>query len=395
VQGVLLSVLFSALSSRTAVDEATVRRVLETAIVIDLHSDTTQLILEEGFDLAERHDYGQVDIPRMREGGYAAMFFATNPNSRELTPLESIKRGLEEIDAVRREVARHPRDLVWAETAAEIEAAKRSNHMAILMGIEGGHVIDSSPAVLRSFFRLGARYMTLTHFTHTPWADSSGEPPRSKGLTDLGKEIVREMNRLGMLVDVSHVSDETFYDVLEVTTAPVIASHSSCRVYSSHPRNLDDDMLRALAKNGGVVHINYYNPYLDQEHRRRDAELDTSAESRAADEKYGTDPKRRSEEQRRLNRERIDRLGRVPFDRLLDHFLHAVEVAGVDSVGLGSDFDGVGDQLPEGMEDASKTANLVRGLLARGLSEDDLVKILGGNTLRVMRRVEKAASPSR
>ena len=258
--------LLSTLSTQASVDDARVQEILERAIVVDLHSDTTQLILNEGYDLGDRHDYGQVDIPRMREGGYTAMFFATNPNSRRLTPLESIKRGLEEMDAVRREVARHPEKLLWAETSADIEAAKRANKTAILMSIEGGHVVDSSLGVLRAFFDLGARYMTLTHFTHTPWADSSGEPPRSNGLTDFGREIVREMNRLGMMVDISHVSDETFYDVLETTTAPVIASHSSCRVFSSHPRNMDDDMLRAIARNGGVVHINYYNPYLDEDH---------------------------------------------------------------------------------------------------------------------------------
>ncbi len=388
--GILSFLLLATVSSQT--DEGRVRRVLDEAVVIDLHSDTTQLILDEGFNLAERHEYGQVDIPRMRDGGYSAMFFATNPDSTRLTPLESIRRGLEEMDAVRREVARHPQHLVWAETASDIEAAKRSNKVAILMSIEGGHVIDSSLGVLRSFFDLGARAMTLTHFTHTPWADSSGEPPRSNGLTDLGREIVREMNRLGMMVDISHVSDETFYDVLEVSAAPVIASHSSCRVYSSHPRNMDDQMLRAMAKNKGVVHINYYNPYLDEEHRKRDAALDTSARSRELNERYGTDPRRRGAEQRELNRERIDRIGRVSFDRLLDHFMHVVEVAGVDAVGLGSDFDGVADQLPEGMEDASKTENLVRGLLQRGLSEGDVLKVLGGNTLRVMRKVEETAS---
>jgi membrane dipeptidase len=383
---------FLLLLAAPQVDDARVQRILAEATVIDLHSDTTQLILNEGFDLAELHEYGQVDIPRMKQGGYTAMFFATNPNSRRLTPLESIKRGLEEMDAVRQEVARHPRELVWAETSKDIEAAKRSGKVAILMSIEGGHVIDSSLGVLRSFYELGARSMTLTHFTHTPWADSSGEPPRSKGLTDQGKEIVREMNRLGMMVDISHVSDDTFYDVLEVTTAPVIASHSSCRVYSSHPRNMDDAMLRAMAKNRGVVHINYYNPYLDEEHLKRDSALDQSEKSREIEEKYAGDPRRLEAEERQLNRERIERIGRVSFDRLLDHFMHAVEVAGVDSVGLGSDFDGVGDQLPEGMEDASKTANLVRGLLKRGLSESDILKVLGGNTLRVMREVEKTAS---
>ena len=200
------------------------------------------------------------------------------------------------------------------------------------------------------------------------------------------------MNRLGMMVDISHVSDKTFYAVLATTTVPVIASHSSCRVFSSHPRNMDDDMLRAIAKNEGVVHINYYNPYLDEDHLKRDTALDMSDEARALDAQYGNDIKRRRAEQRKLNKERITRIGRVSFERLLDHFMHVVEVAGVAYVGLGSDFDGVGDQLPEGMEDAGKTANLVRGLLKRGLSEDEILQILGGNTIRVMRAVEKRAA---
>ncbi|HXV60387.1 MAG TPA: dipeptidase [Vicinamibacteria bacterium] len=379
-------------SAGQRVDDHRVQRLLDRAVVIDLHSDTTQRILEEGIDLAKRYDDGQVDIPRMREGGVTAMFFATNPNSRRLTPLESIRRALEEIDAVRLEVARHPADLVLATTADEIERAKHQGKIAILIGIEGGHVIDSSTAVLRSLYELGARYMTLTHFTHTPWADSSGEPPRSHGLTDEGKAIVREMNRLGMLVDISHVSDETFFDALEASEAPVIASHSSARKFSEHPRNLSDEMLAALAKNGGVVHINYYNPYLDEDYRLRSTEardLDDRAAAVAAD--NADDPKRLAVEIRKVNAERIARFGRVSFDRLLDHFDHAVRVAGIDHVGLGSDFDGVGDLLPEGMEDVSKIPNLVRGLMERGYSDEDIEKVLGQNTLRAMREVEATA----
>ncbi|HSF19777.1 MAG TPA: dipeptidase [Vicinamibacteria bacterium] len=379
-------------SAGQRVDDHRVQRLLDRAVVIDLHSDTTQRILEEGIDLAKRYDDGQVDIPRMREGGVTAMFFATNPNSRRLTPLESIRRALEEIDAIRQEVARHPADLVLATTADEIERAKHQGKIAILIGIEGGHVIDSSTAVLRSLYELGARYMTLTHFTHTPWADSSGEPPSSHGLTAEGKAIVRDMNRLGMLVDISHVSDETFFDALETSEAPVIASHSSTRRFSEHPRNMSDEMLAALGKNGGVVHINYYNPYLDEDYRLRSTEardLDDKAAALAAE--YADNPKRLAVEIRKVNAERIARFGRVPFDRLLDHFDHAIRVAGIDHVGLGSDFDGVGDLLPEGMEDVSKIPNLVRGLMERGYSDEDIEKVLGQNTLRVMREVEATA----
>jgi membrane dipeptidase len=332
----------------------------------------------------------------MREGGVTAMFFSSNPNSRELTPLESIRRALLEIDAVRQEVARHPADLVFAETADDIERAKHQGKIAILIGLEGGHIIDSSLAVLRSMYALGARYMTLTHFTNTPWADSSGEPPRSHGLTDEGRAIVHEMNRLGMMVDVSHVSDETFFDALEASEAPIIASHSSVRKFSEHPRNLSDEMLRALAEGGGVVHINYYNAYLDEDYRLKSADAEDLDEKEAAiNEKYASDPKRLAEEVRKINAERIARFGRVSFERLLDHFDHAIQVAGVDHVGLGSDFDGVGDLLPEGMEDVSKIPNLVRGLMERGYSDEDIEKVLGRNTLRVMREVEAVARSMR
>jgi membrane dipeptidase len=262
------------------------------------------------------------------------------------------------------------------------------------MGVEGGHMIDSNLALLRTYYELGARYLTLTHSRNTPWADSSGDKPQHNGLTAFGREVVREMNRLGMMVDVSHVSDATFYDVIRTSRAPVIASHSSCRVYSSHPRNMTDDMLRALAKTGGVVHINYNNGFLDEDYNRRDQALkEERRREEQIDQELAGEPRRRSEEQRKLNAARLAKLGRVPFSRLLDHFEHAAKVAGVDHVGLGSDFDGVSDQLPEGMEDISKIPNLVRGLLERGFSDDDVLKILGGNTLRVMREVEKAARP--
>jgi membrane dipeptidase len=389
--------VFAAAASHAAaaVDPERVERLLEHAVVIDLHADTTQLILDEGYNLAELHSYGQVDIPRMRRGRVAAMFFASNPDSRRLTPLESMKRALDEVDAIRRETMRHPTDLVPAVTAGQIIAAKKQGKIAILIGMEGGHVIDSDLAVLRSFYELGARYMTLTHFTHTPWADSSGQPPAHNGLTDFGRQVVQEMNRLGMMVDVSHVSDKTFWDALAASTAPVIASHSSCRVFSNHVRNMSDDMPRALAKNGGVIHINYYNDYLDQDFLNRDqaysSEKDRKAREDAREADRARDPRRRGDEQRKANAARIARLGRVPLSRLLDHFEHAVQVAGIDHVGLGSDFDGSGDQFPEGMEDISKIPNLVRGLMERGFSDRDIEKILGGNTLRVMRQVEQEA----
>jgi membrane dipeptidase len=215
-------------------------------------------------------------------------------------------------------------------------------------------------------------------------------------MTEEGRAIVREMNRLGMMVDISHVSDETFFDALETSEAPVIASHSSARKFSEHPRNLSDEMIQALAKNGGVVHINYYNAYLDEDYRLRSAEAkDIDDQEAAVSTKYASDPKRLAVELRKVNAKRIARFGRVSFERLLDHFDHAIRVAGIDHVGLGSDFDGVGDLLPEGMEDVSKIPNLVRGLVERGYSDEDIEKVLGQNTLRVMQEVEGFAARTR
>src|ERR1039457_6584813 len=379
-------------TAQTKVDPARVERLLERAVAIDLHDDTTQMILDEGYNLGERHDYGQVDIPRMRAGHVAGLFLSLWTDSDRYTPGESIRRTLQQIDAVRREIARHPGDLEMATTSAEILAARKRGHTAILMGLEGGHAIDSDLSVLRTYAELGVRYLTLTHTNHMPWADSSSLAGTHNGLTDFGRQVVREMNRLGMMVDTSHVSDKTFMDALETSTAPLIASHSSCRALANAPRNMTDDMLRALAAKGGVVHINYYEGFLDNGFAEREKALKAEQdEQNAIDDrtpKFG-DRSLNGPAVRKINAQRIAKLGRLPLSRLLDHFEHAVKVAGVDHVGLGSDFDGADDMFPEGMEDISKTPNLVRGLMERGFSDEDILKILGGNTLRVMREVEQ------
>lgn len=389
----LLAAAFTA-AAQTKADPARVARLLQRATVIDLHDDTTQMIVDEGYNLAEKHDSGQVDIPRLRAGHVSGLFLSIWTDPDRYTPTEAVRRALEQMDAVRRETARHPADLQPAATADEIVAARKRGRIAILMGVEGGQAIDSDLSILRTFFQLGARYMTLTHTVNTPWADSSGQPPEHHGLTDFGRQVVREMNRLGMMVDISHVSDKTFFDVLETSSAPVIASHSSCRALADVPRNMTDDMLRALAVQGGVVHINYYEGFLDAAFHQRESAL--KAEQAQQDEiddhtpKFG-DRSGNGPAVRRINAQRIAKLGRIPLSRLLDHFEHAVKVAGVDHVGLGSDFDGVDDLLPEGMEDISKMPNLVTGLMERGFSDADILKILGGNTLRVMRAVEQVA----
>jgi membrane dipeptidase len=367
---------------------------MKRAVVLDLHDDTTQMIVDEGYDLAKRHDFGQVDIPRMREGHVVGVFLSIWTDALGNTPAESIRRALDQIDAVDRNVAQHPRDMVLAATADQVLAARKRGQVAILMGVEGGHMIDSDLAVLRTYYRLGVRYLTLTHTEHTPWADTASHPAAHNGLTDFGRQVVHEMNRLGMMVDIAHVSDKTFYDAVETSAAPVIASHSSCRELDNVPRNMTDDMLRALAKNGGVVHINFFEGFLDQGFAERFSALkdeqtqQEQAEAKAP--KFG-DRNQLGPAVRSINAQRIAKLGRVPLSRLLDHFDHAVKIAGVDHVGLGSDFDGADDQFPEGMEDISKIPNLVRGLMERGYSDADILKILGGNTLRVMREAERVS----
>ena len=388
----LLFLLACSASAQTKADPARVARLLDRAIVIDLHDDTTQMILDEGYNLGEKHNFGQVDIPRMKAGHYGGIFFSIWTDTDRYTPVEAIRRTLDQIDAVRRETLRHPNDMQLATTADDIVAARRRGRIASLMGVEGGIAIDSDLAILRTYYQLGARYMTLTHTNHTPWADTSSKKPEHNGLTDFGREVVREMNRLGMMVDISHVSDKTFADVLAVSSAPVIASHSSCRALADVPRNMTDDMLRAIAAKGGVVHINFYEGFLDKAYGDRENALKTEQEEQDKIEssapKFG-DRRNVGPDVRKINARRIAKLGRVPLSKLLDHFEHAVKVAGIDHVGIGSDFDGVDDAVPEGMEDASKIPNLVSGLMERGFSDADILKILGGNTLRVMRAVEK------
>jgi membrane dipeptidase len=375
----------------TADPDSPAPSLLERSIVIDLHCDTPMLITYEGFDLGKRHDYGEVDIPRMREGGITSVFFSIYTTVSQ-SPESARKRSFEIIDAVQREVARHPDELIQATRSGDILRAKQEGKIAIFMGVEGGHTINSDLDVLKSHFAKGVRYMTLTHSADTPWAGSSGEEHRTKGLTDFGREVVKTMNDLGMMVDISHVSDPTFFDTIKVAQAPLVASHSSCRALSNHPRNMTDDMLRALAENGGVAHVNFYNEFLDVSHRVYGPEnSDLSDKAAAVRKTHADDPKQRSIELRKLDLERVKRTGRVPLDRLLDHFEHAAKVAGVDHVGLGSDFDGVSAQTPEGMENISKVPNLIEGLRGRGFSDGDIAKILGGNTLRVLKAVEQAA----
>jgi len=261
------------------------------------------------------------------------------------------------------------------------------------MGMEGGHMIDDDMRLLRDYYALGVRYMTLTHFKNNNWADSSTDKPAHNGLTAFGKDVVREMNRLGMMIDISHVADKTFYDVIGLTKVPVIASHSSSRVIANHPRNMTDDMMRALAKNGGVIMINYHAGFLSEEFRVASEKRSGNIVQQMAEmsKKCGGNEACTTMEDDRMDHEAMmnGQLPKVSWEKIIEHIDHAVKVAGADHVGLGSDFDGA--TMPLGMEDVTKLPKITDALLKKGYSEQDVEKILGANLLRVMEAVEKGA----
>jgi membrane dipeptidase len=308
----------------------------------------------------------------------------------------SLRRAIDLIDLTYREVEKFPNDLVLATSADAIRKAKRDGKVAVLMGVEGGHAIENSMSALRELYRLGCRYMTLTHSNTNEWADSagfSGPPPvKHHGLTPFGEDVVREMQRIGMLVDVSHVSDETFYDVMKVAKAPVIASHSSARAIADQRRNMSDDMLRALAKNGGVVMVNFWSKFLSNEYgAAMDKWIAKNAGAIAAlRAKYKDDPEKFHEGIEKLRAD-APPLPKVPISAIADHIDHIVKVAGVDHVGLGSDFDGV-DSLPDGLGGIEGLPKITLELVERGYSDEDVLKILGGNFLRVFSAAEAYAA---
>ncbi len=372
------------------------KRLHFSSQVVDTHADTTQRFLDDGFDLGARNALGSVDIPRMKEGGLGAIFFSIWIPSK-ITGAVAIKRALDQIDEVHEQVRKHSKDLALVTTAEGIREAHKQDKIAALIGVEGGHMIASDLSVLRTYVALGARYMTLTHTGNVEWADASTDKPVHNGLTEFGKEVVREMNRLGMIVDVSHVSDKTFADVLEVSRAPVFASHSDCRAICDAPRNMSDDMIRALAAKGGVIQINYHVGFLSQDFRdaeRAHPEWD-KAIALEIRQRCGEREGCRLIEGDRITREYVLRgdLPRVEWTKIIEHIDHAVKVAGIDHVGLGSDFDGA--NMPFGMEDASKLPRITQALLEKGYSAGDVKKILGENTLRVMADVEQVSQELR
>ncbi len=375
----------------------TAEAVHHSAIVIDTHADTTQRLLDENYDLTDPLDGGQLNFDSANKGNLAAEFFAiwVEPS---LFKGHAARRTLELIDAIYRQAAKHADKMRMAFSVADIEAAHREHKFAALMGIEGGHSIENSLSLLRDYYRLGVRYMTLTWSNSIDWANSSGDagkpgaPYNPDGLTPFGKEVVLEMNRLGMMVDISHVADDTFWAVIQTTRAPVIASHSAARALTDSPRNMTDEMLRAVAKSGGVVQVNFYSAFLSQAYRdasvAQQSEVDKATSELKA--RYQSEGKAVTYgELEKLRRQYADRIPRPPFSSLIDHIDHIAKIIGVDHVGLGSDFDGITGQLPQGMDSAADLPKITEALLGRGYSASDCHKILGVNLLRVFGDVEQ------
>jgi membrane dipeptidase len=363
-----------------------------SSIVVDTHDDTTQNLFVPGFDLGKRNSMGHIDIPRMREGGLSAIFFSIWIDGRILGP-PAIQKALDQIDAVHQNVQKYSKDLSFARTAEDVRRAHADGKIAVLIGIEGGHMLGNDIRMVRIYSQLGVRYMTLSHFYNDEWADSSTDKPVHNGLTEYGKEIVQEMNRQGMLVDISHVSDKTFYDALAISKAPLIASHSSCRALCNHPRDMTDEMIKALAAKGGVIQINYEKSFIDQAYKDA-SEKESGGVVAVIDrlrKECGDDDscigKKMAEQEKQATA--AGRLPHVSWERIVDHIDHAVKLVGADHVGLGSDFDGA--NMPEGMDDVTHLPQITDALLKKGYSEADIRKILGENTLRVLAAAEQVS----
>jgi len=379
---------------------AKAQQIHDSAIVVDTHADTPQRFLDENFDIgsSDPNDVGHISLDKAKAGNLGAEFFSIWVEP-ETNKGHFARHTLDLIDAVYVQAARHPDRMMMAFSVADIEHAHREHKLAALMGIEGGHSIENDIHVLRDYYRLGVRYMTLSWSNTNEFADSSGDINNPKvehhnGLTEGGKQIVLEMNRMGMLVDISHVADKTFWDTIAVTKAPVIASHSSARAISNHPRNMTDDMLRAVAKNGGVVDVNFYSAFLDEDYRK--AAEAQNKERQAAEQAYTDKVKGEGKEPSYIDMDHIDRawaakLPRPPLSALIDNIDHVAKVAGIDHVGLGSDFDGVSGATPQGMDSAADLPKITQALLDRGYRADDIRKVLGGNVLRVFAEVERVS----
>ena len=362
-----------------------------SSIVVDTHSDSISRAVDGGEDLGRETGRGHMDLPRMRAGNVTAQFFACYVSPDQIPKKRCIQRVLDQADAVKQLCAGYPDEIQLARTAKDVRRIAGDGKLSAILCIEGGHAIEDDLAVLRQFHELGIRYMTLTWNNTNNWADGVLDKPRHDGLNDFGRDVVREMNRLGMIVDISHVAVKTFWDVLETTSKPVIASHSSAWEICRHPRNMNDDQLRALPKNGGVVCVNFETSFVSEPYRleladlnrRQDQELEEAGERHADD----TPALERAQEDVKAKYKdiRLSEIKLPHYTEIVDHLEHLIRVAGIDHVGLGSDFDGC--VTPEGMEDCTRVPWITEELVRRGYSDDDIKKVLGENVLRVMEDV--------
>ena len=383
--GVVTSLLIPMASLSKAMKDDTVgeqaRKIHFSSIVLDTHIDVTPK-LQTSWKFTEEHKEGHIHLPRMKKGGLNALFFSIYMSGTVTGP-KAVNDAIERIAAVHRLAEEAPDQVALCVSADQVRKAHKQGKLAALIGMEGGHMINNSLAVLRMYAELGVRYLTLTHSVNTDWGDSSGDQPKHNGLTDFGKDVVRELNRLGVMVDISHVSDKTFWDAIEISKAPMIASHSSCRAISGHARNMTDPMIKALAAKGGVIQINYLDQFIDNDLYQYSQK--SQSLMRELQQKY---PGRENADKRRV--EVASQFGPAPrasWERIIDHIDHAVKLVGVDHVGLGSDFDG--GSMPVGMEDCTRLPKITEALLRKGYSAADIKKILGENTLRLLSAVER------
>lgn len=366
-------------------------KIHERAIVIDTHCDTPMHMLDRGIDIGVKSQKNDVDLIRMKEGGLDAIFFAVFI-SNDLDEKHPATRALELIDEIYRQVERYPDLAGMAYSPQDIRKLHEEGKRAILIGMENGSPVEGSLRLLRDYYRLGVRYITLTHSRNNLICDSStASEARWNGLSDFGREVVKEMNQLGMIIDVSHISDKAFWDVLEVSSAPVMASHSCARALCQNPRNMSDEMIKALAQKGGVIQINLFGGFLDESISRKSEEVRKKLrpEIEKLREKYKGDDDTYRKAVGELWREHA--LPSPPIDILIDHIDHVVRLVGADYVGLGSDYDGA-SSYPIGLEDVSGYPLITYNLLKRGYEEKDIVKILGGNFLRFFDEVIQRAA---
>lgn len=378
-------------SSTNGSDSLSIHR---RAIAIDMHADTPQRLVDEAVDLSERLSDGHLDAVRMKEGGLDAQFFSiwVEPQLYGATGEGATKRADIQIAAVRALAEKHPETWEVATSAGDIRRIANSGKLAALMGLEGGYAIDEKLENVERYYKMGVRYMSGAWSVSTSWAGSSGdEAGRTLGLSDFGKQVISEMNRLGMMVDVSHLSDKAFWDIINTSTKPVIATHSNVRAIANVARNLDDQMIRALAQKGGVMCVLFYPEFLEPGWSEKKKKVDTEIASlvqKASDAEPGNTARKKMARDRVRVEEYARRLPPVSVGRVVDHIDYIVKLVGIDHVGVGSDFDGI-QALPFDLSNVSELPNLTAELLRRGYSEADVHKILGGNILRVMEEVER------